>query len=387
MNAPGKPFSVILLPTSACNVACDYCFESKTKIRLSQDQLRGLTLKLLDHMEQTGVTEAEIYWQGGEVMMLSPDWYREAGTMMADLAASRGRAFIHYMQTNLIGYGPQWDPVIRDMFQNELGTSMDFPNVHRKLFNGSAEQYTDIWLRNYRAATAAGIHVGVIAVLSPESLDAGADAFWEWFVVKVGVRSFQINTPFPGGPASEEWPMHAPLNLDRLSEFVTALYERWFREGLPNGIQLGPFDGLHDHFIGNEARLPCIFKENCANQFISIDAHGTTAQCDCWVTSYPDWSFGNAHETDDLTAMLRNSPVRERFLRRPGTLVRDADCLACRYLSICHGGCPVRAFTATGHINRKDPYCAMYLAMFEKAESCARETLMAAAAPPAPVEV
>jgi len=373
MNTPSKPFSVILLPTSACNVACDYCFESKTKIRLSQDQLRNLTLKLLDHMEATGVQETEIYWQGGEVMMLSPDWYTEAGAMMAELGAERGLSFAHYMQSNLIGYGPQWNPVIRDMFNNDIGTSMDYPNVHRKLFNGPAEQYTEIWLKNYRAAREAGIAVGVIAVLSPETLDAGADAFWEWFVEEAGVTNFQINTPFPGGPASEEWPMNAPLDLDRLSDFVVQLYHRWVHEGLPRGIALGPFDGLHDHFMGREGRLPCIFKENCANQFISIDAHGTTAQCDCWVTSYPDWSFGNAHETDNLTEMLQKSPVRERFLNRPKTLVRDADCLECRYLSICHGGCPVRAFTATGHINRKDPYCQMYKAMFAKAEASAME--------------
>lgn len=372
MNTPGKPFSVILLPTSACNVACDYCFESKTKIRLSQDQIRNLTLKLLDHMERTGVAETEIYWQGGEVMMLSPSWYLEAYETMGTLAAERGLRFAHYMQSNLIGYGPHWDEVIRTMFNSEIGTSMDYPNVHRKLFNGTPEQYTEIWFRNYHAARAAGFEIGVIAVLSPESLQVGADAFWEWFVDEVGVTSFQVNTPFPGGPASEEWPMHSPLDIEKLSAFTVRLYDLWFHKGLPRGIRLGPFDALHDHFTGSgDSRLPCIFKENCANQFISVDAHGTTAQCDCWVTSYPDWSFGNAHTTDNLTEMLRNSPVRERFLKRPKALVRDADCLECKYLSICHGGCPVRAFTATGHIHRKDPYCEMYKAMFAKAESCA----------------
>ena len=41
------------------------------------------------------------------------------------------------------------------------------------------------------------------------------------------------------------------------------------------------------------ARLPCIWKENCSDQFISVDSKGSVAQCDCWVTSYPKYFFGN----------------------------------------------------------------------------------------------
>jgi len=377
MNTPGKPFSVILLPTSACNVACDYCFEKKDKLRLSRDRLAELTGKLLDHMDRSGIKEAEIYWQGGEVMMLPPDYYMEAYQLMGSAAAARGLSFVHFLQSNLIGYGPQWDEVIRTMFNSDIGTSMDYPNVHRKLFTGSAEAYTEIWLKNYRLARSVGFDVGVIAVLSPESLDAGADAFWNWFTNEVGIDNFQVNTPFPGGPASKEWPMHAPLDLDRLAEFTVRLFELWSTEGRARGIRLGPFDGLFDHFTKGEGRLPCIFQENCANQFISVDAKGSVAQCDCWVTSYPDWFFGNVFETDNLTETLRDSPPRREFLKRPKTLVTDEDCLSCRYLSICHGGCPVRAYTATGDLHRKDPYCSMYKALFAKAERTAIDVMAA----------
>ena len=36
-----RTFSVILLPTAECNVACDYCFEFKEPHRLSLESLRG----------------------------------------------------------------------------------------------------------------------------------------------------------------------------------------------------------------------------------------------------------------------------------------------------------------------------------------------------------
>ena len=32
-----------------------------------------LTARLLDHLENEGITECEIYWQGGEAMIMGPD--------------------------------------------------------------------------------------------------------------------------------------------------------------------------------------------------------------------------------------------------------------------------------------------------------------------------
>jgi len=371
-----RSFSVILLPTAQCNVACDYCFEFKDKIRLSPEMLGVLTQRLLDHMEREGIAECEIYWQGGEALLMGPEWYAEANRSMKQAAEARGLQFHHFLQTNLIGYSPAWNEVIFDMFEGSLGTSMDYPNHHRKLFNGSAGDFSRIWKERLDQARAAGIRVGVIAVLHQGSLDAGAAAFYRHFTGELGLDDFQVNTPFPGGPAEEE-ASEFTLETGALSTFLGELFDLWVEHGLDQGVKLGPFDALIDHFTGNPTQLPCIWKENCSNQFISVDAKGTVAQCDCWVTSYPDQWFGNIFREPDLTRMLGTSPARQGFVDRPAKLVTDEDCLSCRYLSICHGGCPVRAFTASGTIDSKDPYCKVYLTIFRRAENHARKMLQA----------
>ena len=160
-----RTFSVILLPTAECNVACDYCFEYKEAHRLSLLMVPLLTQRLLEHMEKEGIDECEIYWQGGEVTIMGPDWFREAGEIMRCAAEKKGKRFVHYLQTNLIGYSPAWNDVIFDLFNGSLGTSMDYPNLHRKLFNGSAEKFTEVWRERLDQAREAGIQVGVIAVL------------------------------------------------------------------------------------------------------------------------------------------------------------------------------------------------------------------------------
>jgi uncharacterized protein len=366
-----RVFSIILLPTSDCNVACDYCFERKEKHRLSANLLPLLTSRLLDHLENEGIIECEVYWQGGEAMIMGPEWFIAAGQVMDSAAAKRGRRFIHYLQTNLISYSESWNDVIRTMFQGSLGTSMDYPNHYRKLFKGGSEAYTRLWTRKLRQAQAAGIKVGVIAVLHQGSLEAGPETFYRYFTEELGVTDFQVNTPFPGGPAAQ-FEEAFQLQTNDLATFLSTLFDVWIEQGYDSGVSLGPFDALIDHFIGRPARLPCIWKENCSNQFISIDSKGTVAQCDCWVTSYPETFFGNIFREPDLTHMLRTSPARRQFVERPKHLVEHEDCLSCRYLSICHGGCPVRTYSALGTMMAKDPYCEVYKAVFGRAETHAR---------------
>jgi uncharacterized protein len=329
---------------------------------------------LLEHLENEDIEECEIYWQGGEAMIMGPEWFADAGNIMDRLATERGRRFIHYLQTNLVSYSHAWNDVIRGMFQNSLGTSMDYPNVHRKLFRGGAKAYTDLWTRRLHEAQAAGIEVGVIAVLHQASLEAGPERFYRYFTEELGLDNFQVNTPFPGGPASQ---IEGGFQLDssELAKFLGELFDIWMESGYHSRVALGPFDALIDHFTGRAARLPCIWKENCSNQFISVDSKGTVAQCDCWVTSYPEYFFGNIFHEPDLTRMLKTSRARRDFIKRPKHLVEDEDCLSCRYLSICHGGCPVRTYSACGTMMAKDPYCEVYKVVFARAESHAKEIL------------
>jgi uncharacterized protein len=364
----GRVFSVILLPTSECNVACDYCFEQKEPHRLSPALLPLLTRRLLDHLEHENIEVCEIYWQGGEAMIMGPEWFADAGNLMGRAAAERGRKFVHYLQTNLVSYSPSWNRVIHGMFNGSVGTSMDYPNIHRKLFKGGAEAYTRVWTKRLHEACEAGIKIGVIAVLHQASLEAGAETFYRYFTEDLGLDDFQVNTPFAGGPAKD---VEGGFQLDNseLARFLGELFDIWIQKGYDAGVSLGPFDALIDHFIGRPARLPCIWKENCSNQFISVDARGTVAQCDCWVTSYPEYFFGNMFREPDLTRMLKTSRARREFVDRPKHLMEHEDCLACRYLSICHGGCPVRTYSAKGTLLAKDPYCEVYKVVFARAEA------------------
>jgi radical SAM protein with 4Fe4S-binding SPASM domain len=269
----------------------------------------------------------------------------------------------------MIGYNKGWNKIIAEMFGNSVGTSMDYPNLHRKMFHGGPDDYTRLWYRNVQAARAAGIDISVIAVANQGTLAVGAEQFYSYFVDQLQIQDFQVNTPFPGGEGNEV-KKSMPLDVEELARFFIDLTNVWLERGYEQGVRVGPVDELVRQFVDGAGCLPCIWQKNCADEFISIDARGYVAQCDCWVTSYPDYFFGNIFENDSLTELLKNSPARKKFLDRPSVNIQQ-DCLECDYLSICHGGCPVRTYTFSGTLFEKDPYCHLYKSLFKHVEDVA----------------
>ena len=194
-----KVFSVILLPTLKCNADCDYCFEDKTNDRLSLERLQILIDKVLDHLVDKDIPRLMIHWQGGEAMTLPPSWFAQAYALIGEAAAARGRTVTHGLQTNMIGYSPKWNEVIRTMFDASVSTSLDYPNLYRRRRGQDPSDYNAVWTQNVRLARDAGIEVQVISVPNAATLEIGAERFYSYLVDELDVRSFQVNTPFPGG--------------------------------------------------------------------------------------------------------------------------------------------------------------------------------------------
>ena len=367
-----KHFSLILLPTLQCNADCEYCFENKTSDRLTLDRLGELIRKVLDAMVEKSLEALTIYWQGGEAMLLPPSWYEQAHDLIRREAEARGKQVFHSLQSNMLAYSSRWNKIIAEMFGNSVGTSLDYPNLHRKLLGQGPESYNEIWRRRVREARAAGIEVQVIAVPNQATLEIGAERFYTHFVDELGITDFQVNTPFPGGEATDAKRELPVGDVDRLSRFYLDLAEVWLARGHRQGVRVGPFDALLQHFSHEPATLPCIWGENCTSALVSIDARGAVAQCDCWVTSYSDYHYGNIFESENFGELLQTSPARQQFNERPIQLIQR-DCLNCDYLALCHGGCPVRAYTVHGTLFEKDPYCALYKSLFGRMERAARE--------------
>ncbi len=363
---------MIFLPTLKCNAACEYCFEHKTDEVMSTARFATLLTKLLDYLEVAGLGGAKIFWQGGEILTMDPAWFDEALALINKQAEERGLRIDNELQTNLVGYSPRWNAVIKHMFLNQLGSSLDFPNLHRKLPGGKPEEFNSLWLKKYREARSNGIAVGVITLPNRATLKVGPEDFYHYFTQEIGLTGFQVNSPFPGGPASDHKDRLLP-DMDEYARFCVGLIDVWLKEGYPRGIGISPYDGILHYFrTGGLSMLLCGMQADCSRNFFAVDPYGNVSQCDCWVTSYPEFHFGNVFRDHSLQEIL-DSPVRARFSSRPIEIIENEDCIECDYLSICHGGCAIRAYSATGRFTSKDSYCEFYKKIFSRLERASVE--------------
>ncbi len=70
----------------------------------------------------------------------------------------------------------------------------------------------------------------MIAVLHQASLEAGPERFYRYFTEELGLSDFQVNTPFPGGPAKEV-ESDFQLDLSDLARFLVGLFDVWIARG------------------------------------------------------------------------------------------------------------------------------------------------------------
>jgi uncharacterized protein len=371
----GNHVSLILIPTLMCNANCYYCFENKSGHSLTAEQLRVILDKMADYMDENRIQNMTIFWQGGEVFTLSQEWFWNARTVLERVSSERNKKFTNRIQSNMMEYNEEWQSVISRMFGNRVSSSLDFPNVHRKLIHGTPDTYNDTWFRNVAQARAAGIRVGVISIPNRETLRMGARRFYDYFVHEICLNSFQINTPFPGGTPNAA-KMGLPLDPIELAGFLIDLTDVWIEEGYQRGVSLGPFNRLLNYFLYDAEALPCIWHSNCTDGFLCIDPRGYVSQCDCWVASYQEFWFGNIFDALSVSEIMK-SDARKRIRERPARLIENGECINCDYLTLCHGGCAIRTFSTKGTLIATDPYCETYKALFahiqEKALKLARE--------------
>jgi len=358
----GPRVSIIFVPTVRCNCDCAYCFQERSHGSISLREVSTVFGRVAAYLGRSGVKNVGVWWQGGEVLVLSPAWCLEAGRTITALMRDRGIKVKHSLQTNLMDYTPRWDAALWELFGGVMGSSLDFPNMHRRYRALAGDAYNQHWAGRFREASARGLSVQVISVPNRRTLEVSPVDFYRYYVEQLGLHGIQVNMPFAAGPSAE---MHDELFLEpkRLGDFLKGLLAVYsFRE---DHVVLEPFQGIMDRvrFGDAAAKVPCFFCSNCVNSFFCIGPRSEVAQCDAWLGSYPERNFGSLLECEDLGKIL-TSPARLDLARRPARLIENSGCVSCEYFSLCGGGCPVRAMSATGCPDNKDPYCEAYKKMF-----------------------
>ncbi|MCK5506465.1 MAG: radical SAM protein [Thermodesulfovibrionia bacterium] len=351
-----KEFSIVFIPTWACNCTCDHCFEKIMPRTIRDEDWETYFSKLRNMIETDGIRKLMIYWQGGEVMSMNPAKIRKGLEIGVDIFRDCDCLIEHHLQTNLLLYNQDWREVISDFFSGSISSSLDFPNLYRETPSVNRKEYTGVWLKKKEEVEKDGFTVSVVTLPNTETLEMGAERFYSFFRDEVDIRNLQINFPFPG--VNVDTP--TPMNSGKLADFMEDLYNIWIASD--RHLNLNPFAPLENRIHKNHGRLSCAFSYNCANFILAVGPDGEAGQCDCWISTQKEYSFGS-FSSMSVNEIL-DSEKRKLFLLRPVEMIQGSECGTCAYWSICYGGCPIRAYTFTGDIYSKDYYCEVYKRLF-----------------------
>jgi len=355
-HAPVRVLSVILLPTTACNCNCTYCFEVRDDSRPYDPSWPSVLRGLRPMCEMLGAETLRLFWQGGEILCLEPREFREAVEAATRAVDGLGIKVQHHVQTNLLLYDSRrWRDVLMPLVNGKLSSSLDFPNRYRVAPGMDGEAYLARWLDRRAAAEDDGFEISAISLASPETLALGAERFHAFYRDGIGLRRVQVNFPFPT-PGRQ----FAPLDLDQLAAFMCDLYSLWVASG--RDLHLSPFTLLESSLLRGYPPTFCIYSYTCAADLLAIGPAGEVAQCDSFLTTYREFAYGSLARGEARDVV--HSPRRRQYLERPLRLMRESECADCEFLSVCFGGCPIRAY-AFGHgFFARDHYCSVYKALF-----------------------
>lgn len=342
---------VILMPTMACNMVCEYCYVLNKRAGIMEIQLAKRVIEQVVEYNDPAVA-TRVYWHGAEPLLAGVDFYAEI------CAWTRERygidAVQHHIQTNGTLLNEEWF----DLFIQEhitTGVSLDGPpEIHDAYRRTHAGKGTfEVVFNNIMAARRRKLFFDALCVITRKTLGR-EDELFDFF------SQHNIDFGFePLVPETDRMARELAITPAEYAQAAIKLFDRWFFQPERRlRMVVPPYHYLKAVLEGGSSY--CNFSENCARHYIAVSPDGTVHSCIMFV-GRPGYAFGNI-QISGLDAILK-SPVRQRMLRARANQI--AECRECQWLPICQGGCPHHALIQHGTPLQRDMFCESYRRIFE----------------------
>lgn len=369
----------MIKPTSfQCNAACKYCFYLEKKefmINDEQKKVKIMDIELAKRFIEKRVVEEKtkdifFTWQGGEPLLAGLDFYKNVVKYQKELARLFGKNIHNAVQTNGMLITEQWAKFFK---KNEflIGISIDgdqeLHNIYRRTpaNRGTYKEVT----RGIRFLEEYKVEYNTLTVVNNFNVKYPMEVYN--FLKSIGSRFIQfipvIETVDMDENYKPAWidnkdfiakPTDFSVDPLEYAKFMNTIFDEWIKKDF-NSVSIRMFDSLLSRFSGHEQTL-CVFKESCGGNNVALENDGTLYQCDHFVYPEDRFKIGNFQkmsltEIQDKTSVLSN-------------LKKDVSskCKSCKWLEICHGGCPKHRFVNINDSQERVSYfCEAYQNIFE----------------------
>ncbi|MFB9234072.1 cyclophane-forming radical SAM peptide maturase AmcB [Plantactinospora siamensis] len=340
----GSFHTLVLQPTSFCNLDCTYCYlPDRRSRRLMPVPVATACARSVE--QQRSVHPVSVVWHGGEPTATPIDHFRELLAPFEELRrAGRVR---HEIQTNATLINQRWCDLFA-AYEFEIGVSIDGPDsLNLNRLDRAGHATTARTIRGMSALAEAGLQYSVICVVTPETIDH-PDELVAFFTDLPGCESVGFNIEEQEGAA-------------RTAVSEEAAYQFWsrlVRHRLAGGrLRIRDLDRLADYLGATRAGradhgpyepIPTVGHDG-RTVLLSPELLGITSP------RYADFIAGNVRY-EPIGGML----ARARELRYVAEFVAALDDCAdqCAFYDFCRGAQAGNRYFEHGTFTaRETAYC------------------------------
>ncbi len=344
--------TVIFKPTEACNARCIYCDVVHKKPRgpvtMPLETLELFFSRVNEFLLERPHEPLEIIWHGGEPLLLGPDYFARALAFQQKHCAATADRIHHSIQSNLTLFRREFTEILKALGINTLGTSYDpIGNIRGLGRSRDWRTYNQKFMDAIALIEAEGFNWGVIYVVTKLSLAKPLEIF-QFLANLTPKGSFMFNPVLIYDRRFE----HLKVTPEEYADFLGAILPTWWahQAELP---QVQPFESLAGNLLEESRLLMCSDSGECAYNHINLLPDGSLSHCG----RSADWGlldYGSIFEKSFSQVLA--DPQRD-LLRQRNTILPETDCQGCRFWPICHGGCPLDAWSGSGSFHHKSEWC------------------------------
>ena len=378
-----------------CNLDCSYCYYTekvalyppRTQFRMTDAVLETY---IKDYIAASALPEIMFFWQGGEPTLLGLDFF-ESVVELQNKYKPENQTVTNSLQTNGTLIDDSW---VGFLAENNflVGISIDGPaRLHDRFRVGKKDEKTFVKVEQaIKILQAGGVEYNTLTTVQRRNFRFGAEVYR--YLRDLGVEYMQfipiVERRRPDGELAGPPDLEAQNKKTKITEwsvpqdgygdFICAVFDVW-RKSDVGKVFVQPFD-VHLGLRMGEPSTLCINARSCGKG-LAMEHNGDLYACDHYV--YSTHRLGNVMETpmQELVADVRQLKFGEDKHKK-----LPSECVACRFLTYCGGGCPKHRFmpSKSGGFDL-NYFCPSYTKIAEYIEPAMAEmaTLLRRGQPPA----
>jgi uncharacterized protein len=343
--------SLIVKATEKCNSNCAYCDvvrKANSGQTMSATVLETLFKRINEFLLARPSEDVTFIWHGGEPLLLGAAYFEQAAAFERAHCPSTAGRIKHCIQTNLTCMTQAHINALRALRMTSIGTSYDpLPNIRGPGDTPDSNWYRERFFKGLELLKQNGIAWGLIYVVTSQSLARPLEVF-NYLANLCPGGSFNFN-PVLIYDAERR---HLSVTPRQFADFLGAIFPTWWRyQGRYPNVQ--PLRRITDTIRDGIFNLGCCDSGDCAFGHVNIAPDGETSQCG----RSADWGllpYGNI--ADHSLAEILSDTQRGELAKRDAVL-RAGECAGCRFWSMCHGGCPLDAWSVHKEFLHKSEWC------------------------------